>query len=377
MVSYFTSLNTESILIRLPLVRCFNRLPLIILVLFNGNAYDIEYAHEYSLIANVTLWTLDVWNCKLGHILQTEINKTSKVQGSAIRLIAGTIVLAVATVWHGIDKWYLQPWDVNSKPRIARRPHIQLDMANPVSSCHKQKACSFEKTGFLYIVLYTCEYTRFCSNGIIEKETILFATYSSVQFNSLFGLKLFPKIQFKYTHTNTKSKEHKYKGFEHNYRSMAQQSRWVINPQSTMLHHLSEKKKKYSVHTELINTSISSLWNWGIYQWSARMFNKQHKSNPFPFSFSSVLAEFLLLINFLFRPIGVLLKIALKAKSWTIALLLDIKESKKFLNLLIKLSRICSHPTIYGSRYLCVRYGKLKILLTAFCHAVHISSNDF
>ena len=72
--------------------------------------------------------------------------------------------------------------------------------------------------------------------------------FSSVQFNSLFGLKLFQKIQFKYTHTNTKSKEHKYKGFEHNYSSMAQQSRWVINPLSTILHHLSEKKKIFSTY---------------------------------------------------------------------------------------------------------------------------------
>ena len=68
----------------------------------------------------------------------------------------------------------------------------------------------------------------------------------------------------------------------------------------------------------------------------------------------------------LFRPIGVSLKTALTAKIWTIALTLDIKISKKFLNLLIKLSRICSHPTIYGSRYLCVRYGKLKNLPYSF-----------
>ena len=206
------------------------------------------------------------------------------------------------------------------------------------------------------------------------ESLIFFCAISSVQ--QFIQTQVVPKNTIQ-IHTYTqKNKEHKYKGDEHIYRSMAQQSGWVINPLSTILHHLSVKEKYYSVHTELINTSISSLWNWGIYQWSARMFNKEYKSNPFPLSFSLVLAEFLLLTNFLFRPIGVLLKTALKAKSWTIALLLDIIESQKFLNLLIKLSRICSHPTTYGSRYLCVRYGKLKILLTAFCRAVYISSND-
>ena len=65
-------------------------------------------------------------------------------------------------------------------------------------------------------------------------------------------------------------------------------------------HRLSMRKKN-SVHTELIKTSISSLWN----QWSERMCNKEHKSNPFPISFSSVIAEFLPLTNFLFRPIWV------------------------------------------------------------------------
>ena len=74
---------------------------------------------------------------------------------------------------------------------------------------------------------------------------------------SFFGLKLFPKIQFKYTHTNKKNKEHKYKGFEHNYRSMAQQSRWVINPLSTILHHLSVNKKIFSTYR--VNKHINSL----------------------------------------------------------------------------------------------------------------------
>ena len=136
---------------------------------------------------------------------------------------------------------------------------------------------------------------------------------------------------------------------------MTHQSGRVINPLSTVLPHLSVRKKDYSVHTELINKLIASFWNWGIYQWSRRMCNKEHKgkSNPFSLSFSSVLAEFLLLTNFLFRPTEMLLKTALKTKSWTIALLLDIRESKKFLNLLIKLSliHVCSHPTTDDSRY--------------------------
>ena len=60
------------------------------------------------------------------------------------------------------------------------------------------------------------------------------------------------------------------------------------------------------------------------------------------------------------------LKTALTAKIWTIALTLDIKVSNNFLNLLINLSRICSHPKIYGSRYLCVRYSKVKTLPYSF-----------
>ena len=134
---------------------------------------------------------------------------------------------------------------------------------------------------------------------------------SSVQFNSLFGLKLFPKNTIQ-IHT-----------YKHKKWRVQVQRIWTqlqFNGTTKSLSHKStfhnlapliREEKNYSVHTELINTSISSLWNWGIYQWSARIFNKEHKSNPFPFSFSSVLAEFLLLTNFLFRPIGVLLKIAL------------------------------------------------------------------
>ena len=148
------------------------------------------------------------------------------------------------------------------------------------------------------------------------------------QFNSLFGLKLFPKNTIQ-IHTYKHKK----------WRAQVQRiwTQLQFNGTTKSLSHKStfhnlapliREEKTYSLHTELINTSISYLWNWGIYQWSARIFNKEHKSKPFPFSFSSVVAEFLLLTNFLFRPIGVLLKIALKAKSWTIALLLDIKESK-------------------------------------------------
>ena len=180
------------------------------------------------------------------------------------------------------------------------------------------------------------------------------------QFNSnrLCGLILFAKIQSKYTPTQKKSRTHVQRIWKH--LQVSGTTKWWSH--KSIFHNLSPRisEGKKSVPTELIYTSISSLWNWRIYQWSGRMRNKEHKSNPFALSFSSVLAEFLLLTNFLFRPIGVLFKTALKAKVGTIALLLDIKASKKFLNLLIKLSRICPHITTYGSRYLCVQCGKLK-----------------
>ena len=42
------------------------------------------------------------------------------------------------------------------------------------------------------------------------------------------------------------------------------------------------------------------------------------------------------------------------------ALCLDINQSTKIANVLMKLSHICSHPAIHGDNHLCERYGKLK-----------------
>ena len=138
---------------------------------------------------------------------------------------------------------------------------------------------------FLSVFLCLCYWMLLCYAHISFLVCIL-EYASSIQFNILFGLKSFPRNTIQ-IHTYTQeSIEHKYKQYENIYRSVAQQSCGVKNPLSTNLHHLSVREKDYLIHRGLINTSIPSLWNWGIYQWSERMCNKEHKSKPFsPFIF--------------------------------------------------------------------------------------------
>ena len=181
-------------------------------------------------------------------------------------------------------------------------------------------------------------------------------------------------MRLKYTHTQ--KIEHMYKGYENIFRSMAQQRGGVINPLSTILHHLSATKRDYSVHTELINTSISSLSNWVIYQWSERMCNKEHKATPFHPYFHRFWRSVCYWQIFYVDLYECYLRLHWESKVEQSHCCLPLKNQRNS-QILIKLSLIRSRPTTYGSRYLRVRYGKSKIFLTAFCHTVHISSNDF
>ena len=74
-------------------------------------------------------------------------------------------------------------------------------------------------------------------------------------------------------------------------------------------------------------------------------------------------------MNFLLRPIGILLKWQLYTRSSMILLSKDISALNKLLNLFTRLTRMCDDPATKGNKYLWVLYGELNMRLIAFCQA--------